>query len=152
MTQDSEVDVAVDGLIERRATLERLKTLVGGRVWQGSIDDDTQIPRDTAGKVLPHIVVGFGAPVRTTRDRKLAVGEKGQPHVLPANIACIAGDYDAAQETMSAALNLLLDWAPSETADAYEAKGGYGTRRPSTESSPTRFVEGLFLESTINNT
>lgn len=143
--------MAADGLFERRATLTRLKTLAGGRVWQGSIDDDVQIPRDSAGKVLPYIVVNFGAPVRSTRDRQIATGEKGQPHILPVNIACIAGDYDAAQEVMSAALNLLLDWAPSETADAFEAKGGYGTRRASTESSPTRYVEGLFLEGVFNN-
>lgn len=143
--------MAADGLIERRATLARLKTLVGGRVWQGSIDDDTQIPRDSAGRVLPHIVVNFGAPVRTTRDRVLANGEKGQPHVLPANIACVAGDYDSAQTVMAAVMDLLLDWRPSATSDAYEAKGGYGTRRDSTEASPSRRIEGLFLEAVINS-
>jgi len=138
------------GLEERRATLARIKTINAGRAWQGSVLDDYEIPRDASGRVLPHTVVDFGAPVRTARDRNLAYTEKHQPHVLPVSVTCIAGDYDSAQILAAAMHDLLLDWAPSDSADAYESKGGYGSRRPSTENVPTRYLEGLFLESVIN--
>lgn len=142
--------MAAHGLDERRATLAKMKTINGGRAWQGSVDDSYEVPRDSAGRILPHAIVDFGAPVKTARDRNLAFREKGQPHVLPANIAIVAGDPDAAQVTMAAYFDLLVDWEPSETADAWEAKGGYGTRRPSTSSVPTRHIEGMFLESVVN--
>ena len=142
--------MAANGLSERRATLARMKTINGGRAWQGTVDDDYEIPRDADGRVLPHAIIDFGAPVRSTFDRNLAHMEKGQPHILPANIAIVAGDPDAAQVTMAAYFDLLLDWKPSTTADPWEAKGGYGSRRPSTSSVPTRYIEGLFLETSVN--
>lgn len=142
--------MAAHGLEERRATLARMKTINAGRAWQGSVDDDYEIPRDTSGRVLPHAIIDFGAPVKTARDRNLANREKGQPHVLPANIAIVAGDPDAAQVTMAAYFDLLVDWAPSDTADSWEAKGGYGSRRAATDSTPSRIIEGMFLETVVN--
>lgn len=139
------------GLEERENTLARLADLCGGRVWEGSVPDDVELPRAADGKVLPCIVVNFGASVRSTRDRNLAKGEKGQPHSLPVNIACIAGDIGAANRAAAEVSDRLLDWAPSATSDAFTAKGGYGTRRPSTESSPTRQIVGGFFEAVINN-
>lgn len=139
------------GLDERRNTLARIQTINAGRAWQGSVLDDYEIPRDSSGRVLPHAIIDFGAPVRTARDRALAYGEKRQPHVLPVNIACVAGDYDKAQALAAAIHDLLLDWAPSEGSDPFESKGGYGTRRPSTENTPTRYIEGLFLECVVNS-
>lgn len=142
--------MAVHGLAERRATLTKLQTINAGRAWQGSVWDEYEIPRDPSGRILAHAIVDFGAPVKAARDRILAFREKGQPHILPANIACIAGTPDDAQALMAAVVDLLLDWAPSETSDSWEMKGGYGTRRSSTASVPTRFVEGLFLETAVN--
>lgn len=144
--------MSADGVLERRATITRLKTLVGGRVWKGTIPDEEEPARilDASGKVKPHIIVDFGAPVRTTRDRTLALGEKGQPHLLPVNVACIAGDADSAEDVMKAVFDLLVDWAPSDTADPFEAQGGYGGRRNATANTPTRFIEGLFLQAAVN--
>jgi hypothetical protein len=138
------------GLAERRATLARIKGINQGRAWQGSVLDAYEIPRDPSGRVLPHTIVDFGAPVRSTRDRNLAYSEAKQPHILPVSIACIAGDYDSAQTLAEAVFNLLLDWAPTSASDPYEAKGGYGTRRAATEATPTRYIDGLFLETTLN--
>lgn len=143
--------MAAHGLEERRATLSRLKTINAGRAWQGSVWDDYEIPRDTSGRILPHAIIDFGAPVKTARDRNLAASEKGQPHVLPGNLAIVAGTPDDAQALMAQIFELLVDWAPSATSDAWEAKGGYGTRRPATGLTPTRFVEGIFLEAVVNN-
>ncbi|WP_406245795.1 hypothetical protein ACI7YT_12195 [Microbacterium sp. M] len=143
--------MAAHGLAERRATLARLKTINAGRAWQGSVDDDYEVPREPGtGKVLPHTIVDFGAPVRSSRDRNLTNPEKGQPHILPANIACVAGDYDSAQVLMAAVFDLLVDWAPSSTSDPWESKGGYGSRRAATANTPTRHIEGLFLEDVVN--
>lgn len=143
--------MSAHGLAERRATLARLQAITWLKTWQGSVDDDDQIPREEGtGRVLPYVVVDFGAPVKSTRDRNIANPEKGQPHVLPANIACVGGNADDAQAVMAAVFESLVDWAPSATADAWEAKGGYGSRRSSTASTPTRYLEGLFLESVVN--
>ncbi|MFT4258051.1 hypothetical protein [Microbacterium sp.] len=142
--------MAGHGLEERRATLARLKTINGGRAFQGALSDDYEVPRDSSGRVLPHILVDFGAPIQTARDRCLAKREQGQPHVLPATLACVAGNADDAQALMAAAFDLLVDWSPSDTCDSYEAKGGFGSRRPATAAVPTRFAEGLYLEAVTN--
>lgn len=142
--------MAANGLAERRATLNRVKTLVGGRVWESALPDDQTVPIGTDGKVKPYIVLDFGAPVRVMSDRMLANPEKGQPHALPLNAACIAGDADSAAATAAALFDLLVDWAPSATADPFEAKGGYGTNRPATGKTPSQFIAGIFLESTVN--
>lgn len=140
------------GLEERRATLARIQTINAGRAWLGSVADDYQVPREEgSGRILPHTVISFGAPVKTSRDRNMAYGEKHQPHILWAQIACVAGDADAAQALAAAVHDLLLDWAPSENSDPYESTGGFGTRRPSTEATPTRYIEGLHLEAVVNS-
>jgi hypothetical protein len=142
--------VAGHGLEERRATLARVKALVGGRVYESALPDDANPPRSSDGKIAPHIILDFGAPVRSARDRNLSNPEKGQPHVLPVNAACIAGDADAASVVSAALFDLLVDWAPSETSDPYEAKGGYGGKRPATGNTPTRYVSGSFFECVTN--
>lgn len=142
--------MAAHGDDEIQATITRVKTLVGGRVYESALPDDENPPRAADGKVAPHIILDFGATVRSTRDRNLATPEKGQPHVLPLNAACVAGDAATARSVRKALFNLLLDWKPSETADAWEAKGGYGGNRPATGNTPTRFISGSFFESTVN--
>lgn len=142
--------MAAHGLEERRATLARMKTINRGLAFQGSVEDDYELPRDESGRVAPHAVVSFGTPVKTARDRTLSKPELGQPHVLPATITLIAGDYDAAQELMAAYVELLVDWAPSDSSDAWELKGGFGTRRNGTDNTPSRFLEILYLETAVN--
>lgn len=142
--------MAANGNAERKATIVRAKGLVGGRVYESALPDDTNPPRSADGRIAPHIILDFGAPVRSARDRNIANPEKGQPHVLPVNAACIAGDAGTAGDVAAALFDLLVDWAPSATSDAFEAKGGYGTNRPATGNTPSRFVSGLFLESVVN--
>ena len=77
--------MAAHGLAERRATLAKMKTINAGRVWQGTIPDDEDVPRDDDGRVLPHAVIDFGAPVQLARDRNLAYGEKGAGSDIPPN-------------------------------------------------------------------
>ena len=145
--------MAANGLVERRATVARLKGAfppVGDRVYKSAVPDDADLPRLPGGAVAAHIIVDFGAPVRSAQDRALANPELGQPHILPASIACVAGDADTAENVMAAVVNRLVDWKPSATADGWELKGGYGTSRPATGNTPTRFISALFLECTVN--
>ncbi len=142
--------MTADGNAEIEATLARAKTLVGGRVFESALPDDADPPHTADGKIAAHIILDFGAPVRSTRDRNIANPEKGQPHVLPLNAACVAGDAATARKTKKALLDLLLDWQPSFTSDAYEALGGYGTNRPATGNTPSRFISGLFLQAVVN--
>jgi len=144
--------MAANGLAERRATLARVKTLVGGRVWESALPDDQTVPIGPDGKVKPYIVLDFGAPVRVMSDRMLANPEKGQPHTLPLNAACIAGDADSAAAVAAALFDLLVDWAPSATADPFEAKGATERiaprrARPHRSSSP-----GFFLNPQLTST
>ena len=142
--------MAAHGLEERRATLARMKTINAGRAHQGSVEDATFLTRDDDGRVNPYAVVDFGTPVKTARDRTLAKRELGQPHVLPATVSLIAGDYDAAQVLMADYVELLVDWAPSDSSDSWELKGGFGTRRNATDNTPSRYIEVLYLETVVN--
>jgi hypothetical protein len=139
-----------NGLAERRATVARAKTLVGGRVYESALPDDANPPRSSDGKIAPHIILDFGAPVRSMRDRVLANPEKGQPHVLPLNAACVAGDADTASVVMASLFDLLVDWAPTSASDPFEAQGGYGGNRPATGNTPTRFISGAFFQAVVN--
>jgi hypothetical protein len=143
--------MAADADAEIEATLTRARTLVGGRVWESALPDDANPPRDANGAIKPYIILDFGAVVRSTRDRTLAHGDLKQPHILPVNAACVAGDVATARAVQKALFNLLVDWAPSSSADAYRAQGGYGSNRPATGNTPTRFVRGGFYETTVNN-
>lgn len=142
--------MAASGLAERRATLARLKTINAGRAWQGSIDDEAQIPRMADGKIYPHAVIDFGAPIRSMRERNLTNGDLKQPHLLYSNIACVAGTAEQAQQLLDAIIELLVDWAPSDTSDPWHLEGGFGDRRAATGNIPTRHISGIFLETTVN--
>lgn len=143
--------MAADADAEIEATLTRLKTLVGGNVFETALPDDANPPRNPNGSIAPHIIAIFGAAVRSTRDRILSAGEVSQPHTLPLNLVCVAGTASAARKTAKDATALLLDWAPSASSDTYRAEGGYGGSRAATTNSPSRFVRGVFLETTVNH-
>lgn len=142
--------MAASGIDERRATLARLKTLAGGRVWQGVVDDEAAIPRTKEGKIYRHAVIDFGAPIRSLRERNLTNPDLRQPHILSATVACIAGTADDAQALMDDVVNMLVDWAPSGTSDPWELKNGYGGYRQGTSAIPSRFIQVIFLETTVN--
>lgn len=140
------------GLVERKATKRRIEdTLVSGRVWQGSVDDDDNVPREEGtGRVLPHIVIRYNAPVRSSRERNLTNGDLGQPHILSGTFHCVAGSAEDAQELMAALVETIVDWAPSAHSDPWRLSNGFGARRPATANTPTRFIEALFGETTVN--
>lgn len=142
--------MSADGIAERRATIARIKTIPNLIVWSGSAPDEWKPPRTPDGKVIPYVVVDFGAPIRTTRDRSIAYGEKGQPHLLVGNIACISGVQEWSEDLMAQVFDLVIDWRPSDTADPFEAQGGYGSRRAATDHTPSQFIEGLFVQTAVN--
>lgn len=142
--------MTADGIAERRATVAKIETIPNLTVWVGAAPDAWDPPRDADERVLPYVVIDFGAPVRTQKERGLGLGEKGQPHILTANVACISGDADWSMDLMKAIFDLLVDWRPSDTSDPYDAQGGYGSQRTATERRPAQFIEGLFLQTTVN--
>lgn len=143
--------MAADGDAEIEATITRAKTLVGGRVWEGFVPDrDAALTHDANGAVVPHIILDFGASVRSAKDRHLSGPDLDQPHVLPLNAACIAGDMATARAVSKALFNLLVDWAPSATSDPWEAQGGYGSANPATANTPSRAIRGGFFSTTVN--
>lgn len=141
--------MAADADIEIEATLAQLATLAGGRVFETAVTDETAVTLN--GKVLAHIIVDFGETVRTRRDRILSTGEVNQPHILPVNVACIAGSASAARKLAKGVIGLLLDWAPSASSTGFVKEGGYGGSRSATANTPSRFVRGVFFEAWINN-
>lgn len=144
--------MSADGVAERRATIAKIETVPGlsGLVFRGAVPEGAEVPRDSSGRVLAHVVVDFTAPIQSVRDRALANGELGQPHLLGASIAIISGNIDWSEDVMKDVMHTLIDWAPSSSSDPWEAKGGYGSRRPATGNVPTRYIEGLFLECAVN--
>lgn len=141
--------MAADGDAEIEATLARLNTLAGGRIFETALSDDSDVV--LSGEVRPHVILDFGATVRTGRDRILAASEPNQPHILPVNAACIAGSAADARKLARGVMGLLLGWSPSADSDPYRAEGGYGAQRVATANTPTRFVRGIFFETTLNN-
>ncbi len=139
----------------RQATLTRLSSLAGGRVFQGSIDEEGtgyDIPRDSAGRTKPHIVVDWLTPTPSRRDRVLGLGEKGQPHSLYGSFACIAGSASDAEALMGAVFDSLIDWRPETDADPYDAQGGFRERiERKSNTVPERFIEMLYLGTVVCN-
>lgn len=141
--------MTADGIVERRNTVTRVESL-GVVVHVGEAPDNWEPPRDASNRVLPYVILDFGAPIRTVQDRSIGLSEQEQPHLLTVNAACISGVRSWSEDLMKAVFAILVDWRPSESADPFTAQGGYGTRLAASGNVPSRPVEGLYLETSVN--
>lgn len=142
--------MSADGINERKATRQRLRD-AGIETIAGKYIDDYEIPRHPDnGRVIPHVLVDFSTPIPAARDRNLAGGEVTQPHVMGASFQCIAGDNDNAEDMLKRVIGLILDWHPSGLSSSYSLDSGFADRRPSTATTPTRYIEVAMMSVTIN--
>lgn len=140
-----------DGSTEIENIIARLKTLVGGRVFESGVPDEAELDRYADGSVKPYIVGKFTTPIGALRDRRAGVGERKQQQVLGMTIVAYSGHAADIRPTTNSILDLLLDWAPNGTnATALHSMGGYSFTRSKTASAPTRFERGTHFETTIN--
>lgn len=139
-----------DGQAESDAIISQLSSAapVAGRVYE-FLPDDAQLQFYSNGKVKPFIVVSFTTPFRDPRGRTI-VGERQQPHIMGAIIACIGPDEGTARDVKAAVLNNLLDWEPTGNASPMVLEGG--SARPSLDdvSKPSRFQHHVYFSFTIN--
>lgn len=141
--------MSVDGAFERESITQRLKLLVGGRVYPG-VPDDLQLERNDAGTIRPFISISFDTPYATGVDRSLD-GEEDQPHFLPLTVECWAPADPVAHAVADEARRLLVGWNPSPGASELRATPGGGRfSNRSAGAAPTRFVEVQAFETTIN--
>ena len=126
-----------DGQAEAAAIFDRLKVLVGGRVYL-DIPDDANLVKDPLGKIRPFIHLGFGDPIPATRGRSLG-RENVQPYILPVSVTSAAASTTEAGSVAAGVRNLLIGWAPP-LYNAGQMKGGTGRSltRVDAQGAPTR--------------
>lgn len=138
-----------DSMAERAAIMARLGTLAGGRVGKAH-PDAKKIERDEDGNALPYLVVRFGNPVPSARDRGLG-GETTQPHAFPWTVSACGGVLDDVEELSAAVRRKMLGWIPNPP-NTGQTKGGsgYSYSALDSEKRPARFEEGTYWTCAMN--
>lgn len=144
---------AFDGEIEEDNILARINGLVGGRVWETQVPDDTTLPReeDGSGGVKVYIIVRFAEPGAAAQGRNIASGEQGQPQLLSFSVTVYGDDADAVKETSREQRRLLVDFVPSDTSTPIRSSGGNAFGDADTPSVPTRYRRITFYRTIFNH-
>ena len=140
----------ITGRSERDAIKSRLSSLVNGHVYKTAVPDSKALTRDSAGRVLPYIVLRYSTPKMSTVGRNIASGEQGQPHMITFTLIVESGDADWTEDVMDNATTKLVGWQPSETSGVIQARGGFDYDDSDTSSKPTRFGSTMFGRFYIN--
>lgn len=140
----------VHSVAEQYVVLAAVKTLAGGRSYDG-MPDEADIPYvGSTGKLKPYTVVTFGIPVRSASGRSL-LGARFQPYIQPFTVDCYGGSAGDARDLASAVINLLLGLVPdAENASEIELSGGGDFRERDTQGRPTRYIKRVQGEYLIN--
>ena len=143
--------MAIDGAAERAFIMSAagIGSFAGGRVWKTAVPDDVELPRDTAGRVRPYVIVRFSTPFAATRGRAIAGGEQSQPHIMSFTVTAYAGDADSADLTLSAVQNKLVGLIMPNCGEI-KANGGFSFPESDTSSKPSRYGVGSMFRVPIN--
>lgn len=143
--------IGPDGVAEEEAILARLKdNLVGGRVYD-QITDEMVAPAGDVREVAPYILVDFGVPYPTTRDRIVGAGELSQPYVMALSVECWASQVRDARVVAGAVRRLLIDWQPTPSSQPLSGMGGGGFSTMSARQLlPSRAMRQVLLMCTFN--
>lgn len=143
--------MSFDALAEQQATIDRLKPLCGGRVYDGAIPEEARLEMADQQVIRPYIIVSFGAVFASQADRSI-MDEDQQPHILPAVIECWASTVSEVRVTAGAVRRKLIGWSPGdENASSYRAVGGgFFPSRADSTGRPSRSMEMVSAQTVIN--
>ena len=141
--------MSYDGLIERKAIMERVENLAGGRVMKGVADDETH-RRFLDGSVKPYICMLFSTPFPVDAGRTMTAGDVDTPHVVTVTAVAYAGDPDTAEITGAALRRRLVDFQPTPTSTTLKGEGGYDSNNGDGKRKPTRWDDGSSFSYLIN--
>jgi hypothetical protein len=132
--------------------LTQLRTLCGGRVWEVRVPDDVEIPRkeDGSGGVKPYIIVSFASPTASAVGRNIAMGEKGQPHILTFTVKVVGAEMDDIKPVIRAAKDLITDGQPTDNSGRIKLRGGFAYPADDPNSAPGRVQKAFFGRVYIN--
>lgn len=142
--------MTMDTYAEEEAILQRLRSnLWDGRVWD-ELPDETERATDAeTGMVLPDIVLTFGTPFPSARDRSIE-GAAQQPHILPFVAECFGATKDQARAGASGVIKYLNGWIPTGNASEIELTGGGGGYPNYDQGRPVRFRRAVAGMCVIN--
>jgi hypothetical protein len=139
-----------DGVAEEEAILARLKQyLVGGRVYD-QITDAMIDPQGDIRETAPYILVDFGVPYPTNRDRLMGASELEQPYTMAVSVQCWASQVKDARRVAGAVRRLLLDFQPTSTCYPMVGAGGGGFATTGRPTVPSRAMRQQLFFLTFN--
>lgn len=127
-----------DGLAEAEAILARLRTIAGGRIYDGGAPDYEELAKDDGGRVRPYAVVFFGEPIPDKAEATLGPTRE-QPFMLPVTVQWVASDPGDLRQLAAAGAALLLEWRPTPSAGYMEPMNGGEFTTRDTQDRPTRY-------------
>jgi len=127
-----------DGLAEAEAILDRLRSLAGGRIYDGGTPDYEQLEKDSSGQVRPYAIVLFGEPIPDLSESTLG-GITEQPFMLPVSVQWVAGNAGDLRRLAAAGATLLLDWTPTPASAPLRPYNGGEFTIKDTQDRPTRY-------------
>jgi hypothetical protein len=142
--------MSIDLVAEKANTKAHLRRLAGGRVHEEAIPDDVQAAFDGNGDLRPFLLITWGTPYPTYRDRSI-MGEEMQPFLVPMHVQAFASTVDEKNVLAGAVRNELLGWVPNPpNSSEYTFRGGGEFNNRVSSVRPTRFVELVNFELMVN--
>ena len=122
----------------------QIESLVNYKVFTAEMPEDESLELDSHGVMKPFIVVYFGGPVRSAKDRGL-ISAKYDSTVLFITIEAFAANADAAIDIKGYLLENLTGWIP-EGATELVPMGGMTYSRAGTKVRPTQYIEATSFQ------
>lgn len=126
------------GLAEAQAILARLRTIAGGRIFDGGAPDWAQLEKNADGTVKPYGVVFFGEPIPDKAEATLG-STTDQPFTLPVVVQWVASSGEDLRTLAAAGAALLIEWRPTPSAGYMEPMNGGEFTTRDTQDRPTRY-------------
>lgn len=140
--------MSFDPTPEKAAITARAKSLVGGRVYRGIVDDAI-LSKDSSGAVKPYICIYFGSLYPTYEDRSI-MDETMQPQIMPVTFEAWAPTQEIADDVAAAIGNLFLSWQHDGNMTPMRFAGGGTSARVDSAGKPSRFSSYTIFETRIN--
>jgi hypothetical protein len=141
--------MSADGTIEREAIMTQLSTLAGGRVDEGTQDDDGHL-RYPDADVKPYIVVIFNYPFPVPGSKGMADGDADTPHLMTFTVTVYAPDAKTAQRGGVSVRGKMSDFEPSSTSSPIGGIGGVATTNSDGRKKPSRWGQASHWGTIIN--
>lgn len=122
-------------------------------VLEDTLPDDTALPRDENGQLIPYVVLRFG-PIRAKRREKSMMGPRHDGYFGTVDVMCVAPNGRMARLANQIAIDGLIGYKPNNGTEPLSPRSDEGDPSQfvvsSNEARPTQMVCSTRLKFGVN--